>query len=139
MSQRDNIYEQEIQQHIVKMVNILDFYEKKEHFSDIDILAIERALQVLIESLIGFCRYVADMWFQIKVSKSREAVEAMKKMEIITSHEYRTVQNMIGCRNILVHDYLNIDDNIIMAIVQKKEYASVVDIFKKILSYVQNS
>ncbi len=139
MPERDELYEQEIQQHVVKMVKILESYENKEHFSDIDILAIERALQILIESLIGFCRYVADTCFEIKVSRSREAVEAMKKMELITPQEYRTVQNMIGCRNILVHDYLKVDDTIIMAIVRKKEYDLVAKIFQKILAYVQEN
>lgn len=30
MSERDVLYEQDIRQHISKMVNILDFYQEKE-------------------------------------------------------------------------------------------------------------
>jgi uncharacterized protein YutE (UPF0331/DUF86 family) len=42
------------------------------------------------------------------------------------------LQSMVGCRNVLVHDYLNVDETIIQAIIMKKEYAYIAKIFAKI-------
>lgn len=132
MTDRDYLYEQEQQQHITKMLRILDSYQVKNNLTETDMLAIERGLQVLVESIIGFSRYVADVCFGIKVSKSREAIDVLKLKEIINPDEHKTLQSMIGCRNVLVHDYLNVDESIIQAIVMKNEYAFIAQIFSKI-------
>lgn len=132
MTDRDYLYEQEQQQHITKMLRILDSYQVKNSLTETDMLAIERGLQVLVESIIGFSRYVADVSFGIKVSKSREAIDVLKRKEIINPDEHKMLQNMIGCRNVLVHDYLNVDEAIIQTIVMKNEYASIAHIFSKV-------
>jgi uncharacterized protein YutE (UPF0331/DUF86 family) len=132
MTDRDHLYEQEQQQHITKMMRILDAYQVKNNLTETDMLAIERGLQVLVESLIGFSRYVADIFLGIKVSKSREAIDVLKRNGIINSDEHKMLQSMVGCRNVLVHDYLNVDETIIQAIIMKKEYAYIAKIFAKI-------
>jgi len=132
MTDRDHLYEQEQEQHITRMLRILDAYQVKNNLTETDMLAIERGLQVLVESLIGFSRYVAGVYLGIKVSKSREAIDVLKRNGIITSDEHKMLQSMVGCRNVLVHDYLNVDETIIQAIVMKKEYAYIAKIFAKI-------
>ena len=132
MTDRDYLYEQEQQAHITKMLRILDAYQVQNNLTETDMLAIERGLQVLVESIIGFSRYVVDVCLGIKVSKSREAIDVLKRNEIINSEEHKKLQGMVGCRNVLVHDYLNVDEAIIQAIVMKKEYACIADIFSKI-------
>ncbi|HMB30889.1 MAG TPA: DUF86 domain-containing protein [Desulfohalobiaceae bacterium] len=136
---RDLLYEQEIQKHICKMIRILDSYQDKQAFSEVDLLAVERGLQVLVESIIGLCRYVADTCYGIKVSKSREALDEMKRLEILSAEKHEQLQSMIGCRNILVHEYLNIDEMIIQSIVQKKDYSIVPEIFNKIMKVLENN
>jgi uncharacterized protein YutE (UPF0331/DUF86 family) len=120
------------------MIRILNSYQNKKSFTEIDILAVERGLQVLIESIIGLCRYVADTCYGIKVSRTREAIDEMKRLEILSAEEHKQLQNMIGCRNILVHEYLNVDEMIIQSIVQKKDYSIIPEIFNKIMQILDN-
>ncbi len=120
---RDFLYEQEIKKNISRMNRILGEYRDTDnHWSEIDTLAIERCLQILIESVIGLSRYVLNTAFSINVSRSREAVDELKRLGELTKNEHNKLTKIIGFRNILVHDYLNVDDTITMAIITKQDY-----------------
>lgn len=56
---RDIVYEQALMRHRRKMLRILDDYsrENADSWTERDLLAIQRALQVFIESFIGMARY----------------------------------------------------------------------------------
>jgi uncharacterized protein YutE (UPF0331/DUF86 family) len=120
---RDFLYEQEIKKNISRMNRILGEYRDTDNdWSEIDTLAIERCLQILIESVIGLSRYVLNTVFSINVSRSREAVDELKRLGELTRNEHNKLTKIIGFRNILVHDYLNVDDTITMAIITKQDY-----------------
>ena len=131
---RDRIYEQELQKHIAKMTRILDTYMKNDtQWSEIDVLAIERGLQVLIESVVGLSRYVADTCFGINISRSREAIDELKALGVFTREEQEALTRIIGSRNVLVHDYLNVDEVVVHAIVKKQEYRFISEIARKLM------
>lgn len=131
---RDRIYEQELQKRIAKMTRILDTYMKNDtQWSEIDVLAIERGLQVLIESVVGLSRYVADTCFGINISRSREAIDELKALGVFTREEQEALTRIIGFRNVLVHDYLNVDEVIVHAIVKKQEYGFISEIAGKLM------
>jgi uncharacterized protein YutE (UPF0331/DUF86 family) len=131
---RDFLYEQEIKKNISRMNRILGEYRDTDnHWSEIDTLAIERCLQILIESVIGLSRYVLNTAFSINVSRSREAVDELKRLGELTRNEHNKLTKIIGFRNILVHDYLNVDDTITMAIITKQDYLFTVQIAEKLL------
>jgi uncharacterized protein YutE (UPF0331/DUF86 family) len=131
---RDFLYEQEIKKNISRMNRILGEYRDTDNdWSEIDTLAIERCLQILIESVIGLSRYVLNTVFSINVSRSREAVDELKRLGELTRNEHNKLTKIIGFRNILVHDYLNVDDTITMAIITKQDYLFTVQIAEKLL------
>jgi uncharacterized protein YutE (UPF0331/DUF86 family) len=131
---RDFLYEQEIKKNISRMNRILGEYRDTDNdWSEIDTLAIERCLQILIESVIGLSRYVLNTVFSINVSRSREAVDELKRLGELTKNEHNKLTKIIGFRNILVHDYLNVDDTITMAIITKQDYLFTVQIAEKLL------
>jgi uncharacterized protein YutE (UPF0331/DUF86 family) len=133
-SMRDILYEREIQKNIIRMNRILREYRDTDRdWSEIDRLAIERCLQILIESVIGLSRYVLNTVFSINVSRSREAVDELKRLGELTRDEHNKLTKIIGFRNILVHDYLNVDDTITMAIITKQDYLFTVQIAEKLL------
>jgi uncharacterized protein YutE (UPF0331/DUF86 family) len=86
----------------------------------LDELAAQRALQVLIEACIG----VAKHWCKAETRQvSTEALQSFKRLHeagVIGSTE--NWRKMIGLRNALVHDYLEIDDGIILSVVQNDYY-----------------
>jgi uncharacterized protein YutE (UPF0331/DUF86 family) len=131
---RDILYEREIQKNIIRMNRILREYRDTDRdWSEIDRLAIERCLQILIESVIGLSRYVLNTVFSINVSRSREAVDELKRLGELTRDEHNKLTKIIGFRNILVHDYLNVDDTITMAIITKQDYLFTIQIAEKLM------
>ena len=122
---RDIAYEQALLRHQRKMLRILDEYrlEDPDGWKERDWLAIQRALQVYIESFIGLARYFVQQKYQIPVSQSREALDELKSRGDLGFEPHRELMKIVGFRNVLVHDYLDINDAIVRALVTQRRYA----------------
>lgn len=122
---RDIAYEQALIRHQRKMLRILDEYsrENPEDWRERDFLAIQRALQVYIESFIGMARYLAQQKYGLSVSRSREALDELRSRGDISPAKHGELLKIIGFRNVLVHDYLEINDAVVTAIIGQKLYA----------------
>ncbi|MCQ8118001.1 type VII toxin-antitoxin system HepT family RNase toxin [Methylomonas rosea] len=88
-----------------------------------DLLAIQRALQVYIEAFIGMARYFVEQKYQLTVSQSREALDELKNRGDLPADQHAELMKILGFRNVLVHDYLDLNDGIVQAIVTKRQYA----------------
>lgn len=132
---RDVLYERELSRNMDRMLRILEEYrESPETWSEKDFLAIERAFQVLIGSLVGLSRYVAEQRFGVKVMKTREALDELRSRQVLTKDEHANAMRMIGFRNILVHDYLDVEEPIVRALVTKREFVSIGKLRDKLFS-----
>jgi len=122
---RDIAYEQALLRHQRRMLRILDEYsrENTDTWTERDFLAIQRALQVYIESFIGMARYFVQQKYNLSVSQSREALDELKSRGDLTVRQHEELLKIVGFRNVLVHDYLEINDGIVQAVVTKKHYA----------------
>ncbi|MFC1617224.1 DUF86 domain-containing protein [Candidatus Margulisiibacteriota bacterium] len=131
---RDKTYEKEIRNHIEKVSVILKDLSEKNDYSITDYLAIERALQILIESFIGICRYFIRTKYNLKLSKSGESLNELFKRNIFSKEDFDKYKRIIGYRNILVHDYLNLNPDVTYNILKKKEYLDIKSAQEKLLS-----
>ena len=122
---RDIAYEQALLRHQRKMLRILDEYshENTDTWTERDFLAIQRALQIYIESFIGMARYVVQQKYGLSVSQSREALDELRSRGDLEAPQHNELLKIVGFRNVLVHDYLDINEDIVQAIVTKKLYA----------------
>jgi uncharacterized protein YutE (UPF0331/DUF86 family) len=122
---RDIAYEQALLRHQRKMLRILDDVSREEAttWTERDFLAIQRALQIYIESFIGMARYFVQQKYQVSVSQSREALDELKSRGDLSSAHHEELLKIVAFRNVLVHDYLDINDGIVQSIVTKKTYA----------------
>lgn len=122
---RDIAYEQALIQHQTRMKRILDEYalENTEQWKERDFLAIQRALQVYIESFIGLARYFVQQKYQLSVSQSRQALDELKARNYLSIQQYQELMKIIGFRNVLVHDYLDVNDAIVKALVKQRLYS----------------
>ena len=122
---RDIAYEQALIQHQTRMLRVLDEYafEDASTWKERDLLAIQRALQVYIESFIGLARYFVQQKHHLSVSQSREALDELKSRGDLDFEQHGELMKMVGFRNVLVHDYLDINDAIVRAVVTQRRYA----------------
>ena len=121
---RDIAYEQALIRHQRRMLRILDEYHNEDvtKWTERDFLAIQRALQIYIESFIGLARYMAQQKYQLSVSQSREAVDELKSRGDLSFEQHDKLLKIIGFRNVLVHDYLELNDGIVQAVIEKRHY-----------------
>ena len=138
---RDIAYEQSLFRHQQRMLRILNEYSEEDAstWTERDFLAIQRALQVYIESFIGLSRYLVQQKYQLSLSQSREALDELKNRGDLTMKQHEEVMKIIGFRNVLVHDYLDVNDGVVQAVVTKKQYACMEGLvleWRKILELV---
>lgn len=132
---RDKAYEQEIENIQQEMALILEeLHDDIGRWKARDILAAQRALQILIESLVGVARYTYQEKYGTKVSKSRAGLDGLERRGDLSRQDHELSLKMIGFRNVLVHDYLDVNRDIVEAIIKKKLYNDVRRISAEILS-----
>ncbi|QPL53835.1 type VII toxin-antitoxin system HepT family RNase toxin [Vibrio navarrensis] len=87
-----------------------------------DYLAIERLLQILTELSIGLAKHCLKKCQQQAAADAYQTFAQLHLHGLITADELVQWRQVIGMRNGLVHDYLNIDINIVRSIVAQGRY-----------------
>ena len=123
MEKKTENYAKSIQEHIRECIEELDEYaEEISQLRKRDFRGIERDLQVLIEAGIGVAKRLVKKHHKLVPIGAYESFQKLSDLKIITKAELKQWESVIGLRNILVHDYLNVDRKILISILQKKEY-----------------
>ena len=90
-----------------------------------DYLAIERLLQLLTELSIGLAKHCLKKYQQQSSVDAYQTFSQLQQHGMITTAELTEWRQIIGMRNALVHDYLNIDVNIVRLIVAQGRYITL--------------
>ncbi len=98
-------------------------------------LAAERTLQILIEAAIG----IAKHWSKTVTGHiSTEGLQAFRRLEaeqlIEKSDDWR---KMVGLRNALVHDYLDIDPDIVRSVIEDGYYLRPLEFIRSAIAALQ--
>jgi len=108
--------------------NILDKLTKKENLDEIEIRAAKSSLQVLIEIAIGKAKKILKHYnCGIIPQRSKDAVFILYEVGAIEEECYSNLIKAIGFRNIMIHDYLEFDDNYIISLLANKLYNKIYD------------
>ena len=135
------LYLVEVNSHKAKYLKELDelsFDLTQSGLKSRDYLAAERLLQVFTEMCIGLSKHMVK---KVQVKSATEAYQSfslLKEHNIISSNELRTWKQIIGLRNGLVHDYLNIDLLIIEDILREKHYQALADFTEKAVKFLSD-
>lgn len=82
--------------------------------------AAERTLQVLLEGCIGVAKNLAKQTIGFSSPEPRKAFAALLDHGLIDSSV--PWGKIIGLRNALVHDYLDVDDSIVQSVIERGYY-----------------
>lgn len=101
----------------IKFLYEMEKYSKEEYLLDPMIYgSSERFLHLAIECVIDIANHIiSDMGYR-KPSSNREIFEILFENKIINNNLKENLSNMAGFRNILVHDYTNLDREIVYEI-----------------------
>ncbi|MDD5216122.1 MAG: DUF86 domain-containing protein [Methylococcales bacterium] len=113
------------------MLRILDEYHNEDTatWTERDFLAIQRALQIYIESFIGMARYFVGQKYNLSVSQSREAVDELKSRGDLDFQQHNELLKLTAFRHPLVHDFLGKTDSRVQLMVSQKHYAIMENLF----------
>ena len=102
-----------------------------------DYLAIERLLQVLTELCIGLAKHCLKKYQPQAAVDAYQTFTQLHLHGFITADELGEWRQIIGMRNGLVHDYLNVDVNIIRLIVIQGRYQTLAIFCDKAIGFLK--
>ncbi|MCK9607902.1 MAG: DUF86 domain-containing protein [Methylomonas sp.] len=137
----DDTYVFSMREHLAELKSELqgltDIINQRE-LSRYEYRAAERTLQVLIEACIGIAKHWNYVFYKTAPADAYAAFEKLSQqgVEAVNDVEWRKI---IGMRNALVHDYLNIEPDIIRAVIKKTAYNELLEFANKGLTVLQES
>lgn len=136
----DNTYIFSMQEHLEEIKSDLDGLHdisKTRVLGRYEYRAAERSLHVLIEACIGIAKHWSYALNKTAPAEAYSAFETLSQLGV-SDIDVTAWRKIIGMRNALVHDYLNIDPQIIRLVIKQKSYAELFVFSKQGLLALEN-
>ncbi|MDU0114556.1 DUF86 domain-containing protein [Psychrosphaera aquimarina] len=98
--------------------------------------AAERLLQIYVGSCIGIAKHCIKKAGKNVPNEAYASFEKINDLNLFTIGETENWHKIVGLRNVLVHDYLNIDRRIIDSVLINKHYQQLSEFIKNGLEYL---
>jgi len=98
----------------------------------VELIAATRLLQTQAQGLIDLVARIASLLGHAPGS-AREAVEALLLEGVVSEGEALFIKKVIGFRNVVVHEYLGIDESLIKGLVEGREFRRVASLAASLL------
>ena len=121
-------YAFEMKAHTHKMKNQLDVFHAinaQKELSDIEYYALERVLQISIESAIGLAKHWAKLKNTHSPADAKGAFDLIRSYDGISLSELTIWNKIVGMRNALVHDYLVVDKTKVLSVLSESQYLTI--------------
>ena len=129
-----------IEKHIQSYISELENLKKQRNVTleeiqtNRDLLWIlERGIYLLIQNLLDMFAHIVSADFNEKWDYYSDIVEILKRKNIISEEDKIILNNMVGFRNRLSHEYLSLELNVLTDIVNNR-----LDDFNKFLILIKN-
>lgn len=105
--------------------------KQADTLSNLETNGVIHSLQVLIENAIGKTKHLLKFHGKNIPVSGYDAFEALKHNQLISASDLSKWQKIIGFRNTIVHEYVNVDLDLVNKIVINKEYQIIIDFLLK--------
>ena len=124
---------EECEQDLAELGTLLE----QRPWSRIERHAAERSLQLLIEACIGLAKH----WARHETGVAcRDAATGFERLQDAGKVD-NTVpwRKVIGLRNVLVHDYLDVDPEIVKSVIAHRHYRTIIDFGHQALAALEQA
>lgn len=109
----------ELQKNLILLKTTAQYINKENLKQDmLRYWGIERGIQICIECVIDIANIIVSSLDIEKSDTYRETIIALSKKEVLPQKFAKEIANMVSFRNILVHDYMKVDEDIMMDILK---------------------
>ena len=129
-----------IEKHIQSYISDLENLKKHKNVTPEEIKAdkdllwiLERGIYLLIQNLFDMLAHIVSADFNEKWDYYSDIAEILKQKNVITEEDKIILNNMVGFRNRLSHEYLSLEVNVLTDIVNNR-----LDDFNKFLMILKN-
>jgi uncharacterized protein YutE (UPF0331/DUF86 family) len=125
-----NPYVESIQQHVNESVEDLETIYvilQERSWTRVERKGAERLIQTLVEACIGVSKHWLKQQDKVLPVDAYSVFEKLIDLQLIPANEAIEWQIIIGMRNAIVHDCLNLDEKVIKAIIINKYYLKLQD------------
>ncbi|MGV8935011.1 MAG: type VII toxin-antitoxin system HepT family RNase toxin [Gallionellaceae bacterium] len=95
------------------------------------------ALQVLIENAIGKAKHTLKAAAEPVPISAYDAFASLARIGVLSAGDLHQWNDVIGIRNRIVHDYMNIEMNVILNLVKNEQYRFIVDFLQSPIKSIQ--
>ena len=121
-------YVQAIQEQVaIHSQQLTQLSQKSAPLSQLERTAAERSIQIVIEALIGSSKQLGK---KHQLPARTNAYQALLQLAPVADFDDKTLAQLkgaIGMRNAIVHDYLNLNWDLIGRVIKDQEYLLIVD------------
>ena len=98
--------------------------------------AVEHGLQLAIQTLLDIGSHILVEEGERNINNYTDIIRQLGEMGIIPREFAKSIEGMAGLRNILVHEYVNVDLEIIIKILQQRieDFEQFISLIRKYLS-----
>ena len=105
--------------------------EVGQHLSPLEQSGILHALQVLVENAIGKAKHTLKAAGEPVPVSAYDAFASLARIGVVQAEDLLQWNDVIGIRNRIVHDYMNIDMEQVAGLVMTDKHQLVVDFLSK--------
>lgn len=120
----DNTYTDSMKEHVALIVSELNGLHdilSQRPFNRYEYRAAERTIQILIEACIGIAKHWSKSLLGVSPADAYMAFQRLQEQGVEDAKKINWRQ-IVGMRNALVHDYLNIDQSTVEYIIKRRQF-----------------
>jgi uncharacterized protein YutE (UPF0331/DUF86 family) len=103
--------------------DILDELSSKATLSPIEIRAARNSLQIIIENAIGKAKRILKHYNSpIVPQRARDSIDILYEVGAIDDDTHQSLTAAIGFRNVLIHDYMKFNNDVLFEVLKNKDY-----------------